>query len=129
MLKNTYKTRLGQQGETLAARYCQTRRGLSIIGCNLRTRYFEADLIAEDHENRQAVIIEVKTTNRKSTGAQQMGRGYESITYRKQLKLKQAAAFCLQNKLTQYPDIRVDLIVMQKDYDGLFWVEHIVDIL
>lgn len=70
---------LGAWGEELAAREL-TRRGLTILGRNHRTREGEIDLIAQ--EGSCLVIVEVKT--RRGTG---FGTPEEAVTPGKQEKL------------------------------------------
>ncbi len=52
---------LGDRGEKLALRYL-CRAGYRVFGRNLRTRFGELDIVAEDRRDGTIVIVEVKTT-------------------------------------------------------------------
>src|SRR5687768_1103798 len=59
-LTTIFRPTLGARGERIAARHLR-RAGYRVLGCNLRTRLGEIDLLAEDPDGREIVVVEVKT--------------------------------------------------------------------
>lgn len=93
---------IGHAGENLACRYLKTH-GYRIIQQNYRIRGGEIDIVCHHHQT--VVFVEVKTRQRLAQGP-----GRESITRRKQGRLRAAA----ENFLMTYPDwyqaVRFDVI-------------------
>ncbi|WP_072281415.1 YraN family protein [Rappaport israeli] len=92
----------GQHGEQLAHRYLK-QQGLTIVAKNVRNRYGEIDLIAQD--NQSLVFIEVRLRQHNA-----LVSACQSIDPRKQQKWQKAAQHYLQTHYRQPPDCRFDAI-------------------
>ena len=108
----------GASAEALAADYL-TRRGLTIVERNFRTRFGEIDLIARD--GRTLVFVEVRL--RRSA---RFGGAVESITARKRARLVAAANGYLL-RLGRLPPCRFDAILMRSlDAGAIDWRRDIL---
>ena len=89
----TYRQRIGQWGESVAADYLSAR-GYAILARNVRTPHGEIDLLAR--RDQVLVFVEVKTRTSR-------GQGYpeEAVGSRKQAHLLAAAEHFLQ----AHPDL------------------------
>lgn len=102
---------LGDSTERLAALYLE-QRGYRLIAHNVRTRYGEIDLIAEDADG--LAFIEVKARRGRGHGAPE-----EALTPRKQLKLVQLGdAFVAQHPIYADRAWRIDLVAVELDRAG-----------
>lgn len=99
--------KLGNFGEKQAARYLRTRN-YKILQQNYRCRYGEIDIIAKDTENT-LVFIEVKTRS-----SEKYGRGMESVTSKKQQRLKKTSLYFLQKNKIFFEGLRFDVIDILK---------------
>lgn len=79
---------LGQWGEEIAASYL-VKKGLKIVERNVQIRSGEIDIVALDRQT--LVFVEVKT--RRQT---KYGLPFESVTRKKQQKLRELALYYLQ---------------------------------
>lgn len=116
MTKKTKK--LGNKGEDEASQYL-IDKNYKILERNYRSRYAEADIIAEDGD--YVVLVEVKT---KITFDQ--GSPEEMVNVHKQRKLK-----LLARELTQkYPDrnIRIDVVAIDYSTD-VPKINHLINAL
>jgi len=94
---------LARRGERFAADHLR-RTGYRILAANLRNRFGEIDLVAEDPRDRSVVIVEVKTT------ADDEPAPEEHVNRAKQRKLVALAAqLARRHKLEDRP-IRFDVI-------------------
>ncbi len=75
------RSRLGTRGEDIAAAHLQAQ-GLRVVERNVRTRYGEVDIVAEDGDT--LAFVEVRTRRSASFGTPE-----ESITLRKRRRLAQ----------------------------------------
>lgn len=100
-----FRKQLGQSGEDFAVRFLK-KKGYKILGRNLRFKFGEIDILAEDGED--VVLVEVKT---KTT--EEFGEPFEEIDYFKKQKLWQLARFLNQ----KYPgkNIRIDVIGIKSE--------------
>ncbi|MFA6215652.1 MAG: YraN family protein [Patescibacteria group bacterium] len=89
------KTKLGQLGEKLAAKYLK-RSGYQILKANYRRREGEIDLICR--KNNLIIFVEVKT--RTGTG---FGWPEEAVTESKIEKIEQSARHYLQDNNLNLP--------------------------
>lgn len=78
------RARVGQYGESLAARYLQ-KRGYTILDQNWRTRFGEIDIIAR--RDQTIYFFEVKTR-----GSHRYGHPFAAVTPFKQYKVRRAGA-------------------------------------
>ncbi|WP_081180056.1 YraN family protein [Colwellia sp. PAMC 21821] len=115
---NTVTT--GKNSEQLAAHYL-TQHGLLLQTCNFQNRRGEIDLIMT--ENDTWVFVEVKY--RKNS---HFGGAIAAVSIKKQQKIKQCAAFYLQQAgLNEYnTPCRFDVIAMQGDINNpeITWLKN-----
>lgn len=101
----------GDSAERVAAMHLE-QNGYRIIARNVRTRYGELDLIAEDADG--LAFVEVKARRTRSHGAPE-----EALTPRKQLKLVQLAdAFIAENTIFADKAWRIDVVAVELDKAG-----------
>ena len=93
---------LGRRGENLAASHLRDR-GWEILERNYRTRLGEIDLVCRDRDT--IVFVEVKT--RTSAG---FARPDESVTHRKQAKLRRLVEEYLVTHRLESSDFRLDVL-------------------
>ncbi|OGD67097.1 hypothetical protein A3F08_00870 [Candidatus Berkelbacteria bacterium RIFCSPHIGHO2_12_FULL_36_9] len=110
------RKKLGSSGEDLATEYLE-KKNYKIIFRNLRLKYGEADIIAQDGD--YIVIVEVKT--KRFFG---QGRPEEQVDYFKQKKLRLLARGISQ----LYPDRNIRIDVIAVDETGLRpKINHIIN--
>ncbi len=124
----TNRQQLGKRGEVLAAQALRAA-GLTILTCNWRCPAGEIDIIAQETapdftQNGAAVpwyvIVEVRTRR-----GDRFGTARESITPRKQAKLREVAQHYIQSVDWRGP-WRIDVVAVQMDKQGrLLEIEHI----
>jgi len=119
--KETYRQRVGQQGEEIAANYLQ-HQGYQILDRNYHSRFGEVDLVAEKDD--VVVFVEVKARTSASFGLPE-----ESVTAEKLAKIYDTALLWLQQHPEKPDDWRVDVIAIQMD-KGLQPkdIQHFIDI-
>lgn len=101
----------GDSAERLAAMHLE-QNGYRIIARNVRTRYGEIDLVAEDADG--IAFVEVKARRGQAHGAPE-----EALTPRKQLKLVQLGdAFIAEHELFADKAWRIDVIAVELDKTG-----------
>ena len=95
-----FRKNLGKKGEKSALDYLKNN-GYKILGQNLRYKFGEIDILAQDEED--IVLVEVKTKS-----GDEFGEPSEEVDYFKRKKLWQLARFINQ----KYPskNIRIDVI-------------------
>ncbi|MDI6813828.1 MAG: YraN family protein [Desulfitobacteriaceae bacterium] len=103
------KRSLGLAGEAFAARFLAEAK-LEILERNYRCSLGEIDIIAQDGEI--LVFVEVRS---RSSG--RLGWGEESVTLRKQQKLKQVADYYLKGMgYRNYPALRFDVVAVHWEH-------------
>lgn len=122
------RRRLGDTGEELAVQMLQ-KAGLRILARNWRCSVGELDIIAQetapDYVTGGApapwlVLVEVRTRR-----GEQFGTAQQSITLRKQAKLREVAEHYVQTVAWTGP-WRIDVVAVQMDKAGrLLAIEHI----
>lgn len=115
---NTVAT--GKNSEQLASNYlCQ--QGLILQACNFQNRRGEIDLIMTEDDT--IVFVEVKYRKNKHFGG-----AIAAVSFKKQQKIKQCAAFYLQQAgLNEYnTPCRFDVIAMQGDINNpaITWLKN-----
>lgn len=101
----------GDSAERVAAMHLE-QNGYRIIARNVRTRYGEIDIIAEDADG--IAFVEVKARRTRNHGAPE-----EAITSRKQLKLVQLGdAFIAENQMFAEKAWRIDVVAIELDKAG-----------
>jgi putative endonuclease len=109
------RQRIGKSAEDAAVEFLESN-GLSVLLRNYRGKVGELDIVA--HDTRTLVIVEVRTR-----ASNRFGGAAASVDYRKQVKIRRAAALLLQQRreLAGLP-VRFDVIAMGPD--GLEWIKH-----
>ena len=101
----------GDSAERIAALHLE-QNGYRILARNVRTRYGEMDLIAQDADG--IAFVEVKARRTRAHGAPE-----EALTPRKQLKLVQLAdAFIAEHEMFQDRAWRIDVVAIELDKTG-----------
>jgi putative endonuclease len=101
----------GDSAERLAAHHLE-QNGYRILARNVRTRYGEIDLVAEDSDG--IAFVEVKARRGRGSGAPE-----EALTPRKQLKLVQLGdAFIAENQVYANRAWRIDVVAVELDKAG-----------
>lgn len=95
---------IGRLGEQLVADYLQ-KQGYKILCKNFRCKLGEIDLIAR--EGKDLVFVEVKSRSNYSYGLPQ-----ESVHQKKQLKLRQVAAYFIQKNGCMDSRCRFDVVAV-----------------
>lgn len=107
---------LGERGERLAARHLR-RRGYTILGRQVQTKFGELDLVAVD--GRTLVFVEVKTRRSHDTG-----HPAEAVDRRKQVQLTRLAlAYLKRHGLLDHPT-RFDVVAVTWPPDAPPIIEH-----
>lgn len=112
MARDTYARKtFGDSAERVAALHLE-QNGYRILARNVRTRYGEIDLIAQDADG--IAFVEVKARRGRGYGAPE-----EALTPRKQLKLIQLAdAFIAENEIFSDKSWRIDVVAIELDKSG-----------
>lgn len=112
--KNLYKKFLGAKGESLTV--CRLKeQGYKILEQNYKTRYGEADIIAE--LNGVIVFVEVKTRSNTKFGVPA-----EAVNFKKQKRYRDIAnSYLLKNGLT---DVNVSFAVSEVIGDEINIIEN-----
>ena len=117
------KQALGQKGEELARQYI-IERGWALVTHNWRCEHGEIDIIAEDKAT--LVFIEVRTRR----GQAALEKALVSVNLRKQARLAQLVdAYRIAEDISPEQQVRVDVIGVALDINGLFTIEWIQDAL
>jgi putative endonuclease len=103
---------LGQTGERLAAERL-VQCGYRILERNVRSRYGEIDIVAEDGDD--LVFVEVKTRRGVAYGLPE-----EAVTVRKQQKLIELALYYLDAHACSERSWRIDVVAVQLSSSGKF---------
>ena len=98
----SFRTRIGNQGELLAASYLEAH-GLPVLARNVRSRYGEIDLVVQDGDT--TVFVEVRTRRSHAFGAPE-----ESVTVSKRRRLALTAQQYLQDHGLDGTNWRVDVV-------------------
>lgn len=116
------RSTLGQLGEKIAVQHLQ-HLGWQILAQNWRCPYGEIDIIAQDTDT--IVFVEVRT--RRGKNAHDFA--LESISPKKQARLRQLVEFYQTEHLTPEALVRVDVIAIALQPNGLFSLKLVKDAL
>ncbi len=107
-MKDRRKER-GRIGEESAAQFL-FKKGYRLIEKNWRCKFGEIDLIMKEAET--LIVVEVRTTS-----SNRFGLGYESVDFRKQMKLKTLTNYYIQSRKIDLlsTKIRIDVISVLLD--------------
>ena len=114
------RNRLGASGERIAAHHLE-QRGYRIVDRNVRRREGEVDLIAIEPTTDTLVLIEVKLRTSRRAGA-----AVESLSTRKQIRLRELAEIYAAEHPELPRNLRVDLVAIELASDGsISSIEHV----
>ena len=123
MSNHLSKQALGQKGEELARQYI-VEHGWTLVAQNWRCEHGEIDIIAKD--DATLVFIEVRTRR----GQAAMEKALASVNPRKQERLAQLVdAYRIAREISPEQQVRVDVVGVALDVDGLFTIELVQDAL
>jgi putative endonuclease len=109
------RQRIGQAAEDAAVEFLKTQ-GLEILLRNFRLRLGELDIVARDGDTLVIVEVRRRSSNR-------FGGAAASVDFRKQAKLRRAAALLLQQRKTLAAlCVRFDVIALGPA--GIEWIKH-----
>ncbi len=103
---NTYKRKLGQRGEEVAADYLR-QQGYTLLARNWRCPAGEVDIVAREGET--LAFVEVRT--RRAGG--RLGTPEESVTPRKQARMVEVAQTYLQAAGLDDAAWRIDVVAIE----------------
>jgi putative endonuclease len=103
---DSYKRRLGQRGEEIAAGYLR-EQGYTILARNWRCPAGEVDIVAREGET--LAFVEVRTRRRGS----RLGTPEESVTPRKQARMVEVAQTYLQEAGLGDVAWRIDVVAIE----------------
>ena len=109
------RRQIGRAAEDTAATFIESQ-GLRVVLRNFRRRAGELDIVARDHGT--LVIIEVRTRSSDAYGG-----AAASVDFRKQSKLRRAAALLLQQR-KDLAGLRVRFDVVAISPAGIEWIKH-----
>src|SRR5581483_956026 len=110
-MKTRARKNFGDSAERVAALHLE-QHGYQILARNVRTRYGEIDLVAQDADG--IAFVEVKARRGREHGAPE-----EALTPRKQLKLVQLGdAFIAENDMFADQAWRIDVVAVELDREG-----------
>lgn len=111
------RSKLGTQGEAIAAAHLESH-GMRIVDRNIRSRYGEVDLVAQDGDT--LVFVEVKARRNGAFGIPE-----ESVTERKRERLAKTAQIYLQQRKIEQSAWRIDVVAITLQRDGPALINHI----
>jgi putative endonuclease len=109
------RQQIGRAAEDAAVAFLESH-GLAVLLRNFRRRAGELDVVARERDT--LVIVEVRTRSGELFG----GAG-ASVDFRKQAKLRRAAAQLLQQR-KDLAALRVRFDVIAIDSKGIEWIKH-----
>jgi putative endonuclease len=109
------RQKIGQAGEDAAVTFLESQ-GVAILLRNFRYRCGELDIVARDGDT--LAVVEV----RKRASAK-FGGAAASVDFRKQIKLRRAAALLLQQR-KDLTGLRVRFDVVAVTAAGIEWIKH-----
>ena len=115
------KDGLGRYGEDVAARHL-TEAGLAILERNWRCPAGEIDIVARDGD--VLVVCEVKTRSGMSFGGP-----LEAVTSAKAARLRRLAALWLAERALRVPEVRFDVVAVNRPRRGAATVDHVRGVL
>jgi putative endonuclease len=115
------KQLLGRLGEGLAVQHLE-RRGWRILERNVRSRFGEIDIVAQD--GPVLVFLEVRTRSGRAFGTPE-----ESITRAKQERMARCAWAYLSLLPQPEPEWRIDLIAIELVHGHVARLEHYEHVL
>ena len=109
------RQQIGQAAEDAAVVFLESQ-GLEILYRNFRRRAGELDIVARHGD--ELIIVEVRTRS-----SEKFGGAAASVDFRKQAKLRRAAALLLQQR-KDLAALRVRFDVVAIGSAGIEWIKH-----
>jgi putative endonuclease len=109
------RQQIGRAAEDAAVAFLISQ-GLEIIVRNFRRRLGELDVVARDGDT--LIIVEVRTR-----ASNRFGGAAASVDFRKQVKLRRAAALLLEQR-RELAGLRVRFDVVALSPTGIEWIKH-----
>jgi putative endonuclease len=109
------RQQIGRAAEDAAAAFLESQ-GLLILLRNFRRRAGELDIVARDNDT--LIIVEVRTRSSNAYGS-----AAASVDFRKQAKLRRAAALLLQQR-KDLASLRVRFDVVAMSPMDIEWIKH-----
>jgi putative endonuclease len=109
------RQQIGRTAEDAAVAFLESQ-GLEILFRNFRRRAGELDIVAR--EGHTLIIVEVRTRS-----SDKFGGAAASVDFRKQAKLRRAAALLLQQR-NDLARLRVRFDVVAMTPAGIEWIKH-----
>jgi putative endonuclease len=109
------RQQIGRAAEDAAVAFL-TSQGLEIIARNFRRRLGELDIVARERDT--LIIVEVRTR-----ASKRFGGAAASVDFRKQAKLRRAAALLLKQR-HDLAGLRVRFDVVASSPTGIEWIKH-----
>ena len=109
------RQQIGRTAEDAAVAFLESQ-GLEILFRNFRRRAGELDIVAR--EGHTLIIVEVRTRC-----SDKFGGAAASVDFRKQAKLRRAAALLLQQR-NDLARLRVRFDVVAMTPAGIEWIKH-----
>ena len=109
------RQQIGQAAEDAAVVFLESQ-GLGILYRNFRRRAGELDIVARHGD--ELIIVEVRTRS-----SEKFGGAAASVDFRKQAKLRRAAALLLQQR-KDLAALRVRFDVVAIGPAGIEWIKH-----
>ncbi len=110
------RQRIGQAAELAAVRFLQSQ-GVAIVLRNFRLRRGELDIVARDGDTLAIVEVRARSSER-------FGGAAASVDFRKQTRLRRAAALLLQQR-KDLTGLRVRFDVIAINSAGIEWIKHV----
>ncbi len=111
--------KFGRWGEETASEYLQ-EQGVDMLAANVRTEYGEIDLLGQ--QDGVLIFFEVKTRRTRTFGYPE-----QSVDFRKQEHMRNAAQDYMQNHPEIISDWRIDVIAVEKQANKetkVTWFKH-----
>lgn len=115
--ERTDRQKLGDAGESLAARYLTTERNFKVIKRNWRQGRHELDIIARDGPTLVFVEVRARKASAKVSG-------FRSITRKKKQALRDAIRAYLNSMSLRAPNFRFDIVEIAHSSSELDRVRH-----
>ena len=109
------RQQIGQAAEDAAVVFLESQ-GLEVLYRNFRRRAGELDIVARHGDD--LIIVEVRTRS-----SEKFGGAAASVDFRKQAKLRRAAALLLQQR-KDLAALRVRFDVVAIGSAGIEWIKH-----
>lgn len=109
------RQQIGRTAEDSAVAFLEAR-GVEIIARNFRRRLGELDIVAREQDTLLVIEVRKRSSNK-------FGGAAASVDFRKQAKLRRAAALFLEQR-RDLAGLRVRFDVIASSPTGIEWIKH-----